>query len=173
MKRIAIALCLFVVCVAGCSIGSWDVQVKDGQHRTVWNYGLEFRVDGWGFYIGPGRNSNTVIENDFTGAADGTGSDDDASSENESPADPGKEKVSVRPPRWIDDPSTIPKATEAQAEADGAHAKATDETVPTKKVVAVAMGPPGPHTVVLVKGKNVQRITFHNGKEVSREVLPP
>ena len=49
------------------------------------------------------------------------------------------------------------KATEAQAEADGAF--------------TVAMGPPAPDTVLQVNGRDAQELTFWNGEEVSRKAV--
>ncbi len=67
------ALAWFLIGPSGCSISSWDAQASEGQHRTTWNHGLEISVTGWGIYIGPGRGSETTIENEFEATAQGTG----------------------------------------------------------------------------------------------------
>ena len=56
---------------SGCSVTSWDAEADSGTHRTTWNHGLEVKVDGWGFYIGPGRGSTSTIDNTFSARARG------------------------------------------------------------------------------------------------------
>ena len=74
---IVTVLLWFLTIMSGCSVTSWDAEATQGTHRTTWNHGLEIGFSGWGMYIGPGRNSTTSIENEFTAAAQGTGQDEE------------------------------------------------------------------------------------------------
>lgn len=158
MKRIATALCLFVACVAGCGVDSKisDEQAeKERESKLFWldksaeiarKHGLSWQAN---LDIGGRPRAGQELAFFF---------DSDVQVRI---AMQGNAAAAHRPvvPPTDTAPETIPKATKKQAEDDGAHTVAQ----PTNRV----------RYVTEINGDEVAIVGFNNGKEVSREVLPP
>lgn len=186
MKRIATALCLFVVCVAGCgtqkAINDVDLNQASGVVLALGMAGFTGDID-----LTVRGVAAAFAKHSFGIESPGT---QFAARGHVNPAAVTPELMTAyleafrllgvedpEPPELADvpedpkAPGNTEKATETGAEEDGAHAKAIDETAPTEEIVAVAMGPPALHTVEEGNGLVVKRKTFWNGALVKSELV--